>query len=98
MPEDDDQHPEGPRKAIKPGLLWWFKQILLTGIAIFFVFFGISLLVGAYQLNDPFSFIMTFFGASLMTLISVVMVMGFVVQMMRMRQAGCSQNDEETSP
>lgn len=98
MPENNDQHPDDQQKAIKPGLMWWLKQMLLTGIAFFFVFFGFSLLVGAYQLNDPFSFIMTFFGASLMTLISVVMVMGFVVRMIRMRRAGRCLKDEESHP
>ena len=73
-----------------PRQLWWLKQTLLTGLACFFVYFGFSMLVGAYRLKDPYSFIMTFFGASLMILISVVMVMGFLAQMVRMRRASRS--------
>ena len=60
---------------------WWLKQLLLTAISCFFVYFGIAQLVGAYSLKDPFSFIMTFFGASLMILISIVMAAAFLVRM-----------------
>jgi hypothetical protein len=101
MTQDDGQRTDDQTKAVKPGLLWWFKQILLTGFAIFFVYFGICLLLGAYQLNDPFSFIMTFFGASLMTLISVVMVLGFVLRMIGMIRPGRSvdaQEGQKTGP
>jgi len=67
----------------KPGMSWWLGQVLLTGIACFFTCFGVSLLVASYGLGDPFSFIMTFFAASLMTLISLVMVLGLVLRMWR---------------
>ena len=69
--------------ASRPGVWWWLGQLLLTGMAGFFVYFGISLLVAAYGLGDPYSFIMTFFAASLMTMISLVMTMGFVLRMRR---------------
>ena len=69
--------------------------MLLTGIACFFVFFGISLLVAAYSLGDPFSFIMTFFAASLIILISAVMVMGFVVRMRRVMLIDRPVNDHQ---
>lgn len=72
--------------------------MLLTGIACFFVCFGISLLVASYRLGDPFSFIMTFFAANLMILISVVMVMGFVVRMRRVMRIDRSMNDHEGPP
>ena len=74
---------------------WWLGQLLLTGIACFFVFFGISLLVAAYSLGDPFSFIMTFFAASLIILISAVMVMGFVVRMRRVMLIDRPVNDNQ---
>jgi hypothetical protein len=60
---------------------WWLKQLISIVFALFFLFFGISLLISSYQLKDPFSFIMTFFGASLITLISAVMILGFLVKM-----------------
>jgi hypothetical protein len=79
----------------KPGMGWWLGQVLLTGIACFFACFGGSLLVASYGLGDPFSFIMTFFAASLMTLISLVMVMGFVLRMLRAARAASSAEEKE---
>lgn len=72
-----------------PGAAWWLIQLTLTAVACFFVWFGIALLVAAYGLNDPYSFIMTFFAACLIILISAVMVLGFV---MRMRRAAMLRN------
>lgn len=73
-----------PDNQATPGLLWWLRQIVFTGIAAFFTAFGTCQLYNAYRLGDPFSFIMSFFGSSLMIMISVVMVLGFII---RMRQA-----------
>ncbi|WP_372682396.1 hypothetical protein [Desulfosarcina sp.] len=77
------------------GRWWWLGQLMLTGIACFFVFFGISLLAASYRLGDPFSFIMTFFAASLIILISIVMVLGFVFRMRRVMLIGRSTDDHE---
>ena len=80
MGESSESRPPG---KTKPGPLWWIGQLILTAGACFFVIFGISLLMAAYQLKDPYSFIMTFFAASLIILISAVMVVGFVVRIIR---------------
>ena len=72
--------------VVHPKPIWWFAQILSTAVSCFFVFFGISLLIAAYQLKDPFSFIMTFFAANLIILISAVMVVGFVMRVFRRLQ------------
>ena len=69
--------------------------MMLTGVACFFVFFRISLLAASYSLGDPFSFIMTFFAASLIILISIVMVIGFVFRMRRVMLIDRSMNDHE---
>lgn len=99
MAEETDRQAEDSHTATaSPGPLWWLKQMLLTGVACFFVYFGISMLVGAYRLKDPYSFIMTFFGASLMILISIVMAMGFLAQMVRMRRAVRSLENHEADP
>jgi hypothetical protein len=98
MPEDDGQHPEDRHMKVTPGLVWWLRQTLLTGISCFFFCFGIALLMAAYRLRDPFSFIMTFFGASLMTLISIVMAVGFVLRMWRVRRPERSMDDPEEAP
>ena len=86
--DDTGRKIDNDRHRARPGLWWWLGQLLFTGVACFFVCFGISLLVAAYGLNNPYAFIMTFFGASLMTLISLVMAMGFVMRMRRVLQAG----------
>lgn len=60
---------------------WWVRQCLLVLIAVFFLFFGISLLAAAYKLDDPFSFIMTFFASNLIILISATLLVGFIYRM-----------------
>jgi hypothetical protein len=57
---------------------WWATQIILLAIAIFFIIFGIDLLYTAYQLNEPFSFIMTFFASNFIILISATLLFSFV--------------------
>jgi len=57
---------------------WWVTQIILCFLAIFFIIFGIDLLYVAYQLNEPFSFIMTFFASNLIILISATLLFSFV--------------------
>ena len=96
MPEETGKPAASGQIVRRPGPWWWLGQWLLTGIACFFIFFGISLLVASYRLGNPFSFIMTFFAASLIILISVVMAMGFVVRMHGVRQIERRKNDDET--
>ena len=59
---------------------WWVTQVVLALIAIFFILFGINLLYMAYQITDPFSFIMTFFSSNLIILISATLLLGFVLK------------------
>jgi len=61
-------------------ITWWARQILFTLAALFFLIFGINLLISAYSLEDPFYFIMTFFASNLIILISLVMLVGFFFQ------------------
>jgi hypothetical protein len=56
-------------------------QGVLALIAIFFILFGINLLYMAYQISDPFSFIMTFFAANFIILISAALLLGFILKM-----------------
>ena len=60
--------------------LWFATQIVLALIAIFFILFGINLLYIAYQITEPFSFIMTFFASNLIILISVTLLIIFVLK------------------
>ena len=52
--------------------------ILFATISCFFLIFGIQLLNAAYHLNNPFYFIMTFFSASLIILISAALLLGMI--------------------
>ncbi|MEZ4526338.1 MAG: hypothetical protein R2941_10505 [Desulfobacterales bacterium] len=73
--------PGSPDYEKIPYVLWWFRHILLTLAACFFLYFGIQVLISAYRLPDPFSFVMSFFAASLIILISAALFLGFVWRM-----------------
>jgi hypothetical protein len=74
-------------------LFWWIRQIVLISISAFFLYFGIRLLVSAYNLNDPFTFLMTFFASNFIILISAALMIGFAYRMIRAyRQSRKSNN------
>ena len=52
-------------------------------IGTFFLLFGVYLLIAAYHLENPYSFIMTFFASNLVILISAVLVLGFILRMIK---------------
>jgi nitrogen fixation/metabolism regulation signal transduction histidine kinase len=58
----------------------WAFHVVLALIAVFFILFGINLLYMAYQITDPFSFVMTFFASNLIILISAVLLLGFILK------------------
>jgi TRAP-type C4-dicarboxylate transport system permease small subunit len=62
---------------------WWLLQVILMLVSGFFLIFGVELMIGAYSLKDPFSFIMTFFAASFIILISLALVITFLIKMVR---------------
>jgi TRAP-type C4-dicarboxylate transport system permease small subunit len=62
---------------------WWIFQVLMTLVSGFFLLFGIDLIIGSYSLKDPFSFIMTFFAASFIILISLTLMISFLIKMIR---------------
>jgi len=64
-------------------ITWWVTQIILFVVALFFIIFGIDLLYTAYQLGEPFSFIMTFFASNLIILISATLLFIFVWNVVR---------------
>lgn len=61
----------------------WIKYGALAILSVFFLIFGIHILVASYRLKDPFSFLMAFFGSNLIILISAVGVAGFVVRLVQ---------------
>jgi len=62
-------------------IFWWVRQVVLILIGVFFLVFGIQLLISAYQLKDPFSFLMTFFASNFIILISGTLIIGFAYRM-----------------
>ncbi|NOX34105.1 MAG: hypothetical protein GXP56_10275 [Deltaproteobacteria bacterium] len=62
---------------------WWLFQVIMTFVSGFFLIFGIDLIMGSYSLKDPFSFIMTFFSASFIILISLTLMVSFIIKMTR---------------
>jgi hypothetical protein len=62
----------------------WIKYGAFLMVSAFFLLFGIHLLAAAYRLDDPFSFVMTFFASNLMILISAVGVIASVIRMVQL--------------
>ena len=59
---------------------WWARQVVLVLLGCFFLVFGIHILVSSYKLEEPFSFILTFFASNFIILISFTLVIVFVYQ------------------
>ena len=72
--EEQEEHP-------RISTYWWIRQIILVAIAGFYLVFGIQLLVSAYQLNDPTSFIFTFYASNFMILFSGALLVGFIYRL-----------------
>lgn len=71
------------------------KLILLIVVSIFFVTFGVDLLISAYRLTDPFSFILTFFASNLIILISAVLCLGFMLRLKRSFSKGPTEKNTQ---
>ena len=69
------------------GVFWWFRQVILILAGCFFLTFGIHILIAAYKLKNPYSFIMTFFASNLIILISATLIAGFIIRMIRVYKA-----------
>lgn len=61
-------------------LFWWIRQGILIFAGLFFLLFGVYLLLAAYHLNNPEWFIMTFFASNLIILISGALLAGFFLR------------------
>ena len=77
QPEENQDIEETP----KVSTYWWVRQIILVAIAGFYLVFGIQLLISAYQLNDPTSFIFTFYASNFMILFSGALLVGFIYRL-----------------
>jgi di/tricarboxylate transporter len=56
-------------------------QVSFLVAGAFFLLFGVHLLLCAYRLKDPFSFIMTFFASNLIILISATVMTGLAIRL-----------------
>jgi hypothetical protein len=64
-----------------PSRFWWARHIVGTLLSAVFLAFGVEVLVAAYGLTDPFLFVMTFFSANFIILISGALAVGLVWRM-----------------
>ena len=75
-PEENDHETE-----FKIEKIWWIKQTLLIVLGSFYLYFGVKLLIASYQLNNPFTFLLTFFASNFIILISAALLIGFVYRL-----------------
>jgi len=83
MEEAPHEEYEAQEKHPQVGTYWWIRQFILIAIAGFYLLFGIQLLVSAYRLNDPTSFIFTFYASNFMILFSGALLFGFIYRLMK---------------
>lgn len=75
----------------------WIKYGAFLALSGLFLVFGIHLLAASYRLNDPFSFVMTFFASNLMILISAVGVIASVIRMVQLYRGKEQQEPRRTN-
>ena len=63
------------------GIIWWLRQIILLLLGLFFLYYGVELLISSYGLNDPYTFLMTFFASNFIILISATLIFSFAYRM-----------------
>ena len=73
-------------------LFWWLRQIVLLSVGAFFLYYGIQLLISAYGLKDPYTFVMTFFASNFIILISATLIVGFAYRMIRVYRLAKKNN------
>ena len=81
----DSEAPQGGQPE-RPWVLVFLGRIALGIVEVFFLLFGVYLLVLAYHLSDPLSFIMTFFASNLVILISAVLLLGLVLKFRKKKE------------
>ena len=81
MDETQPEENQEIEEQKKVSTYWWVRQIILVAIAGFYLVFGIQLLISAYQLNDPTSFIFTFYASNFMILFSGALLIGFIYRL-----------------
>jgi len=64
-------------------LFLWVRNILIGVLSSFFLFWGITLLISAYNMKNPMEFIMVFFASNFIVLISGCGVLYAVLHLRR---------------
>jgi hypothetical protein len=79
---------EAPRNGQpeRPWVLVFLGRIALGILEVFFLLFGIYLLVLSYHLTDPLSFMMTFFASNLVILISAALLLGLLLKFRKKKE------------
>jgi TRAP-type C4-dicarboxylate transport system permease small subunit len=68
-------------------VLWWARFIFFSAVAAFFLQFGVNQMVLAYRSQHPAEFLVSFFSASFIILISGTLLFAFIWRMvMRVRE------------
>jgi hypothetical protein len=80
VPQDGD--------ADRSRIFVFLGRIALGIVEVFFLLFGVYLLILAYHLTDPLSFIMTFFASNLVILISAALLLGLVFKFRKKTEEG----------
>ena len=60
------------------------KFVVLILVSLFFTAFGVLVLISAYRLGNPFEFIITFFAANFIILISAALCVGFIIRLIHL--------------
>ena len=77
------------------GMFWLIRQIALILVGAFFLYYGIQLLISSYDRNDPFIFIMIFFAANFIILISGTLIFGFAYRIVAAFRHSKNVEDEQ---
>jgi hypothetical protein len=81
--------------SLSPGN-WWFSRLGIMAVSLFFLLFGILLLIGSYSLTIPHYFVLTFYAANFIILISGVILLGYSLQVVqRIRKKRPDEKQEE---
>ena len=75
-------------------MYWWTKHLLIGIFSVFFLMFGIDLLISSYHLSSPHEFIMCFFASNLMIMISAVGILYPAIRIFaRLRTKNVEEDD-----
>ncbi len=81
MEETPHEEYEKIEEPPRVGTYWWIRLFILIAIAGFYLVFGIQLLISAYALNDPTTFIFTFYASNFIILFSGALLAGFIIRL-----------------